>query len=51
MKYGSYPQNADFDDSLIEYEQWPIDCLTNNIVETLKVSLIERSSDNIYIWK
>ena len=43
MKYDSYLQNIDFDDLPIEYEQrlftrQQIDCLTNNIVEVLKVS-------------
>ena len=41
MKYGSYPQNADFDDLPIEYEQFfftkrPIDNLTNNIVKKVE---------------
>ena len=49
--YGSYPQNYDFDDLNIEYEQRifkkiQIDSLTNNKVERLKFSLIKRSSDN-----
>ena len=51
MKYGSYPQNADFDDLPIEYKQrlfteQPIYCLTDNIVERLKVGSIKRSLDN-----
>ena len=44
-------QNADFDDLPIEYEKKlfakrQIDCLTGNILERLKVSLIKRSFDN-----
>ena len=51
IKYGSYPQHADFERLHIEYKQrlytkLPIDCLTDNIVERLKVSLIERSLNN-----
>ena len=51
IKYDNYPQNADFDDLPIEYKQrlftkLPIDLLTDNSVERLKVSLIERSFDN-----
>ena len=51
IKYGSYPQNADFGDLPIEYEErllkkWPIDCLTDNILESLKVSSIKRSFYN-----
>ena len=51
IKYGIYPQNADFDDLPIEYEQRlftkrPMDSLTNNIVEKLKVSSIKRLLDN-----
>ena len=51
IKYGSYPQNADLDNLHIEYikrlfTEQPIDCLTNNKVERLKVSLIRRSLDN-----
>ena len=43
--YGSYPQNVDFDDLPIGYEQrlftkQPIDCLTDNIVKGLNVSSI-----------
>ena len=50
-EYGSYPQNADFDDLPIEYKQrvftkWPLYCLTDNIIETLKVSSIEWLLDN-----
>ena len=50
IKYVSYPQNADFDDLSIEYKQnlftkRPIDCLTDNNVEILKVVLIEQSLD------
>ena len=52
IKYGSYPQNYDSSDLPIEYKQilitkGPIDCLNNNKEERLKVSLIERSLDNI----
>ena len=37
IKYGSYPQNSEFDDLRIDYEQRfftkrQIDCLTYNIV-------------------
>ena len=51
MKYGSYPQNADFDDLPIEYEQFfftkrPIDNLTNNIVKRLRISSTGLSLDN-----
>ena len=51
IKYGSYPQNADFYDLPIEYKETlfkerPIYCLTNNKVERLKVSSIEGSIDN-----
>ena len=51
IKYGSYPQNADFDDLPIEYEQSLLTkrliyLSTNNIVERLKVILIERYLDN-----
>ena len=51
IKYDSYPQDNDFNDLPIEYEQrlfpkLPIYCLTNNIVEMLKVSLIKQSLDN-----
>ena len=49
--YGSYPQNDDFNYLPIEYElrfftKWPIYCLTNNIVEKLKISSIEQLVDN-----
>ena len=52
IKYGNYPRNSDFDDSPIEYEQrlftkQPINFLDSNIVESLKVSLIKLSLDNI----
>ena len=45
IKYGSYPQNYDFGDLRIEYEltlfkKLPIDRLTNNIIERLKVNSI-----------
>ena len=51
IKYGSYPRNADCDDSPFEYEQRlftkrPIYCLTNSIIERLKFILIVRSFDN-----
>ena len=51
IKYGIYPQNSDLDDLLIVYKQsllakWPIDCLTNNIVEGLEVSSIKWPLDN-----
>ena len=51
IKYGSFPLNDDSDDLPIEYEQrlftkQPIDSLTDNILERLKVSLIKRSFDN-----
>ena len=50
IKYGSYPINDDFNDLPIEYEHMfftkqPIDCLTNNIIERLKVSFIKISVD------
>ena len=49
LKYGSYPQNADFDDLPFEYDQrlftkQPID---DKIIEMLKVSLIKSSFDNL----
>ena len=52
IKYGSYPQNSDFNDLPIEYEKklftkLPIDSLTDNTVERLKVISIERLFDNI----
>ena len=51
IKYGIYPQNADFDDLPIEYEQRlftkrPMDSLTNNIVEMLNFSLTKKLFDN-----
>ena len=51
IKYGSYSQSSDFDDLPIEYEQRlftksPIDCLTYNTLEMLKVGPIEQSFDN-----
>ena len=51
INYHTYPWNADFDDLPIEYEQklfkkLPIDHLTANIVERLKVNSINRYSDN-----
>ena len=50
--YGSYPGNTYFNDLPLEYEEsWfkkrPIYILTNNIIERLKVSLIELSLYNI----
>ena len=50
--YGSYLLNVDFNDLPIEYKQrlftkQPIDRLTNDIVEKLKVSSIRRSFHNI----
>ena len=52
MEYVSYPWNADFDELPNEYEKilftrQPIDYLTDNIVERLKVSLIGQFFDNI----
>ena len=49
--YVSNPGNANFYDLSIEYEQknfteQPIYCLTNNIIERLKVSLNKRLFDN-----
>ena len=51
IKYGSYPQNADFDDLPIEYQQrlltqQKIDGLIDNKLENLKVISIEKSLDN-----
>ena len=51
IKYGSYPQNSDFNDLPIEYKhrfftRQPTDPLTDNSVEGLKVSSTERSLDN-----
>ena len=51
MKYGNYPQNIYFNDLPIEYEQrlftkWPIDGLSDNILERLKVSLTNQLFDN-----
>ena len=51
IEYGSYPQNADFNDLPIEYKQRlftkrPIDRLTDNILEGLKVSSTEGLLDN-----
>ena len=47
INYGSYHQNADFDNLTIEYKQrlltkLPIYNLTHNGVETLKVSPIKQ---------
>ena len=52
IKYDSYYQNADFYDLPNEYElslfkNLPMDCLADNIVETLNVSSIKISFDNI----
>ena len=52
IQYGSYPRNANFDDLPIAYEfflftEQPIDCLTDNTVERLKVGLIGQSLDDI----
>ena len=52
LKYGSYPQNVDFNDLPIECKQRfftkrPIDCLNNNNLERLKVRYIEKWLDNI----
>ena len=51
IKYGSYPINADFNELPIDYEnrlftKKPIDSLTNNIVERLKVSTLQKLLDN-----
>ena len=51
IKYGIYPQNADFYDAPIEYKkrlftQQTIYCLTDNKLERLKVSLTKWSLDN-----
>ena len=51
IKYDSYAKNADFGNFPVEYKQecfskLPIDCLTDNKVERLKVSLIKQSLDN-----
>ena len=51
IKYGSYSQNARFDNLSIEYKQSlftkrPIDVLTNNSVEILKVNSIKLFLDN-----
>ena len=51
-KYWSYPQNADFYHLLFEYdpsffEKRPIDRLNDNIIEGLKVSLIEWLFDKL----
>ena len=51
IKYGSCPQNADYEKLPIEYKQKlfikkAIDCLTNNSVEMLKVNYIKWSLDN-----
>ena len=50
INYGSYSQNANFNALSIEYElklfiKRPIDHLTDNIVERLRVSSIELSFD------
>ena len=50
-KYGSYPQTSDFNNLPIEYKQRlftkrPIYILTDNSVESLKVSSIELLLDN-----
>ena len=52
IKYRIYPQISDSDDLYIEYEhrlftKLPIDRLTGNIVERLKVSSIKWLFDNI----
>ena len=52
IKYGSYLQNSDFNDLFIKYKQivltrQPIDSLTYNSEERLKVDPIERPLDNI----
>ena len=52
IKYGSYPQNSDFDDLPIEYQQrlltqQKIDGLIDNKLENLNISLIERLFENI----
>ena len=52
IKYGSYPQNTDFDDLRIDYKQrlfkyLAIDCLTDNKVERFKVILIKILLDKI----
>ena len=51
IKYGGYPQDSIFDDLPIEYKQSlftkrPIDNLTDNSVERLKVSSVEWSLGN-----
>ena len=51
INYGSYPKYAKFYDLTIEYKHMlftkrPIDCLTDIIVEVLKVSSIEQLFDN-----
>ena len=50
IRYGSYPQNDDYDDLPIEFEQRLfkerlIDHLTDKKIESLKVSFFERLLD------
>ena len=50
-QYGSYPQNSNFDGFTIEYKprlftELPMDRLTNNKVERVKVGSIEQLLDN-----
>ena len=52
IKYGSSLKNADFNNLLIEYKQMlftkqPIDNLTDNSVERLKVNTIKLSLDSL----